>query len=112
MNLLYKNLPQNQALNIALEAENDIRRQKDHVQKNEEVIRQVRLQVPHPPSEVAGANMPQMAGVIPLTIRVGIPLISYKLNKIESARPKSDYVYFYLEKYCAMMAYGTPSGGS
>ena len=64
-------IPQNQALNIALgDAENDIRRQNDHVPKNEEVVRHVRLQVPHPPSEVAGANMPQMAGVIPLTIRI------------------------------------------
>ena len=52
--------------------------------------------------EVLGANMPETAGILPLTLRVGNPLSSYKYNKIERARPNSDYVYFHLEKYCAL----------
>ena len=54
------------------------------------------------PIEVQGANMPQTAGILPLTIRVGNPHISYKPNEIESARPKSDFVYFHLAKYSAL----------
>ena len=51
------------------------------------------------PYEVHGANMPQTAGILLLTIRVGNIPSSYKLNKVESARPNPDYVYFHLEKY-------------
>ena len=46
--------------------------------------------------------MLETAEILPLTIRVGNPLSSYKLNKIESAKPNSDYVYFHLEKYCTL----------
>ena len=62
------------------------------------------------PYEVHGANMPQTAGILPLTIRVGNPLSSYKLNKIESARPNSDYVYFHLEKNSALDGVWYPQG--
>ena len=54
------------------------------------------------PYEVLGANMPETSGILPLTIRVGNPITTYKLNKIESVRPNSDYVYFHLEKYCGL----------
>ena len=54
------------------------------------------------PYEVLGANMPETSGILPLTIRVGNPISSYKLNNIENARPNSDYVYYHLEKYCAL----------
>ena len=60
------------------------------------------------PYEVLGANMPETAGILPLTIRVGNPLSSHKLNKIESTRPNSDYVYFHLEKYCALVGLWYP----
>ena len=46
--------------------------------------------------------MPETSGILPLTIRVGNPISAYKLNKIENARPDSDYAYFHLEKYCAL----------
>ena len=42
-----------ETFDIALEgAENDIKRKADQISKNEEVVRHVRLQVPHPPKEV------------------------------------------------------------
>ena len=46
--------------------------------------------------------MPETSLILPLTIRVGNPMTTYKLNKIESVRPNSDYVYFHLEKYCGL----------
>ena len=46
-------IPQFETIDIALEgAEDDIKRRTDQSTKNEEVVRHVRLQVPHPPREV------------------------------------------------------------
>ena len=52
--------------------------------------------------ETRNAVMPAWTGVLPRIIRVGIPLTTYRLNKIECPRPQSDYVYFHTEKYCTL----------
>ena len=46
-------IPQFETFDIALQGtENDIKRKTDQITKNEEVVRHVRLQVPHPPRGV------------------------------------------------------------
>ena len=56
------------------------------------------------PEEVREANMPPTVGIIPLTLRVGNPIATYKLNKIESPHPNSDHVFLHMENYCALDA--------
>ena len=60
------------------------------------------------PEEVRAANMPQTVGILPLTLRVGNPIATYKLNKIESPHPNSDHVFLHMEKYCALDALWYP----
>ena len=45
------------------------------------------------------ANMAVSTGILPLTIKVGTPLKTYRLNKIKTPRPDVDFVYFHLEKF-------------
>ena len=58
--------------------------------------------------EARNANMPVTVGVLPLTLRAGNPLITYKFNKIETPSPEADYIYFHLEKYCPLDALWYP----
>ena len=60
------------------------------------------------PEEVREANMPATVGILPLTLRVGNPIATYKLNKIESPQPNSDHVFLHMEKYCALDALWYP----
>ena len=60
------------------------------------------------PEEVREANMPTTVGILPLTLRVGNPMATYKLNKIESPHPNSDHVFLHMEKYCALDALWYP----
>ena len=60
------------------------------------------------PEEVREANMPATVGILPLTLRVGNPIATYKLNKIESPHPNSDHVFLHMEKYCALDALWYP----
>ena len=60
------------------------------------------------PEEVREANMPTTVGILPLTLRVGNPIATYKLNKIESPHPNSDHVFLHMEKYCALDALWYP----
>ena len=60
------------------------------------------------PEEDRMANMPATAGILPLTIRAGNPQSTYRLNKIETPRPNTEYVYFHLEKYCTLDALWYP----
>ena len=60
------------------------------------------------PEEVREANMPTTVGILPLTLRVGNPIATYKLNKIESPHPNSDHVFLHMEKYCALGALWYP----
>ena len=60
------------------------------------------------PEEVREANMPATVGILPLTLRVGNPIATYKLNKIESPHPNSDHVFLHMEKYCALDAIWYP----
>ena len=60
------------------------------------------------PEEVREANMPPTVGILPLTLRVGNPIATHKLNKIESPRPNSDHVFLHMEKYCALDALWYP----
>ena len=60
------------------------------------------------PEEVREANMPTTVGILPLTLRVGNPLTTSKLNKIESPHPNSDHVFLHMEKYCALDALWYP----
>ena len=48
--------------------------------------------------------MPTTVGILPLTLPVGNPIATYKLNKIESPHPNSDHVFLHMEKYCAFDA--------
>ena len=57
------------------------------------------------PEEVLESNMPPTVGILPLTLRVGNPIATYKLNKIESPQPNSDHVFSHMEKYCALDAF-------
>ena len=52
------------------------------------------------PEEVRDSNMPAAVGVLPPTLRVGSPIATYKLKKIESPHPNSDHVFLHMEKYC------------
>ena len=52
--------------------------------------------------------MPTTVGILPLTLRVGNPVATYKLNKIESPHPNSDHVFLHMEKYCALDALWYP----
>ena len=52
--------------------------------------------------------MPATVGILPLTLRVGNPIATYKLNKIESPHPNSDHVFLHMEKYCALDALWYP----
>ena len=54
--------------------------------------------------EARMANMPATTGILPITIRAGNPQSTYRLNKIETPRPNTEYVYFHLEKYCTLDA--------
>ena len=54
------------------------------------------------------ANMPPTVGILPLTLRVGNPIATYNLNKIESPHPNSDHVFLHMEKYCALDALWYP----
>ena len=54
--------------------------------------------------ETRNAKMPVTVGLLPLTLRAGNPLITYKLDKIETPSPEADYIYFHLEKYCPLDA--------
>ena len=60
------------------------------------------------PEEVREANMPTTVGILPLTLRVGNPMATYKLNKIESPHPNSDHVFLHMEKSCALDALWYP----
>ena len=60
------------------------------------------------PEENRKANMPATAGILPLTKRAGNPQSTYRLNKIETPRPNTEYVYFHLEKYCTLDALWYP----
>ena len=60
------------------------------------------------PEEVRDANMPAAGVVLPLTLCVGNPIATYKLNKIESPHPNSDHVFLHMEKYCALDALWYP----
>ena len=60
------------------------------------------------PEEVREANMPPTVGILPLTLRVGNPIATYKLNKIESPHPNSDHVFLHMEMYCALDALWYP----
>ena len=60
------------------------------------------------PEEVREANMPPTVGILPLTLRVGNPIDTYKLNKIESPHPNSDHVFLHMEKYCVLDALWYP----
>ena len=60
------------------------------------------------PVEVREANTPTTVGILPLTLRVGNPIATYKLNKIESPHPNSDHVFLHMEKYCALDALWYP----
>ena len=60
------------------------------------------------PEEVREANMPTTVGILPLTLRVGNAIATYKLNKIESPHPNSDQVFSHMEKYCALDALWYP----
>ena len=60
------------------------------------------------PTEVRSAHMPATTGVLPMTIRVGNPVATYKLNKIESSQPNSDHVFLHMEKFCALDALWYP----
>ena len=53
------------------------------------------------PEEVRGANMPAAVGALPLALRVGKPIATYKLNKNEIPHPNSDHVFLHMEHYCA-----------
>ena len=59
------------------------------------------------PEEVREANMPPTVGILPLTLRVGNPIATYKF-KIESPHPNSDHVFLHMEKYCALDALWYP----
>ena len=56
------------------------------------------------PEEVRDANMRAAVGVPPLTLRVGNPIATYKLNKLESPHPNLDHVFLHMEKHCALDA--------
>ena len=56
------------------------------------------------PEEVRDANMPNTEGAIPLTLRVGNPIATYKLNEIENPHAYSDHVIPHMEKYCELDA--------
>ena len=58
--------------------------------------------------KVRDANTPAAAGFLPLTLRVGNPIATYKLDKIESPHPNSDHVFSHMEKYCALDALWHP----
>ena len=60
------------------------------------------------PEEVRDASMPAAVGVLPLTLRVGNPTATYKLNKIESPHANSDHVFLHMENYCALVALWYP----
>ena len=60
------------------------------------------------PEEVRDANMPTTVGILPLTLRVGNPIATYKLNKIESPHANSDHVFLHMEKCCALDALWYP----
>ena len=60
------------------------------------------------PEEVRDANMPTTIGELPLTLRVGNPIATYTLNKIESPNPNSDHVFLHMEEYCALNALWYP----
>ena len=60
------------------------------------------------PEEVREANMPTTVGILPLTLRVGNPIATYELNKIESPHPNSEHVFLQMEKYCALDALWYP----
>ena len=60
------------------------------------------------PEEVREANMPPTVGILPLTLRVGNPIATYKLNKIENPHPNFDHVFLHMEKYCALDALWYP----
>ena len=59
-------------------------------------------------AEVGQANMPTTVGILPLTLRLGNPIATYKLNKIESPHSNSDQVFLHIEKYCALHALWYP----
>ena len=52
--------------------------------------------------------MPTAVGVRPLTLRVGNPIATYKLNKIENPHPNLDHVFLHMEKNCALDALWYP----
>ena len=56
------------------------------------------------PHEVRDANMPTTTRALPLTLRVGNPIATYKLNKIESPHPNSDHAFLHMRKYCTLDA--------
>ena len=56
------------------------------------------------PREVKRANMPSTTGVLSLMLRVGNPIATYKLNKIENPHLDSDHVFLHLEKNCVLVA--------
>ena len=58
--------------------------------------------------DTRNANMPMTSGVLPLTLRAGNPLTTYRLNKIETPAPGVDYIYFHLEKYSPLDALWYP----
>ena len=60
------------------------------------------------PEEVREANMPTTVGILPLTLRVGNPIATYKLNKIENPHPNSDHFFLHMEKVCALDALWFP----
>ena len=60
------------------------------------------------PEEVREANMPTTVGILPLNLRVGNAIATYRLDKIESPHPNSENVFLHMEKYCALDALWYP----
>ena len=60
------------------------------------------------PVEVREAKMPPTVGILLLTLRVGKPIATYKLNKTESPHPNCDHIFLHMEKYCALDALWYP----
>ena len=61
-----------------------------------------------PPPEVQQAYLPAETGVLPLIVRAGTPIATYRLNKIETPQANGDQIYFHVEKFCTMDALWYP----
>ena len=61
-----------------------------------------------PPPEVEQAYLPAEPGVLPLIVRAGTPIATYRLKKIETPQANGDQIYFHVEKFCTMDALWYP----